>query len=83
MKATAARPLLVVAAVLASGVAESQSATMMAPAPLESALCLAGNPAHVFANSSIDATGAKWVLNFGSPRMKNEPNQKLRRTHMS
>ena len=66
MKATAARPLLVVAAVLASGVAESQSATMMAPAPLESALCLAGNPAHVFANSSIDATGAKWVLNFGS-----------------
>ena len=46
--------------------AESQSATMMAPAPLESALCLAGNPAHVFANSSIDATGNKWLLNFGS-----------------
>ena len=64
-------PTCILAAVFAllievvSSATGAQSATMT-PQSLESALCLAGNPAHVFANSSIDATGTKWILNFGS-----------------
>eukprot|EP01052_Picozoa_sp_SAG31_P004246 SAG31_NODE_174_length_21353_cov_23.387974_16_plen_531_part_00 len=38
----------------------------MTPSRLPTALCLAGMPALVFANSSIDTTGKRWVINFGS-----------------